>query len=87
MLSGIRQKVLQTYQQQKQRAQSENIQYDPISKVRDKKFLDKKIKKVRKTQFQKDKYKYADMKSRQLGKFKGGALMLTKSDLENIKKT
>lgn len=86
MLTGIRKAVLDRYKKEKERSLTENIQYDSISRFNDRKFLDKKIKKVGKSSYMKQKYKYKDMKSKQLGKFKDGILNLSKKDYQHIEK-
>lgn len=80
MLSGIRKSVLEKYKKEKERSINENIQYDSISRFTDRKFLDKKIKKVSKGQYMKEKYKFKDMKSKSFGNFKNGVLNITKQD-------
>lgn len=51
----------------------------------DTKFLEKHInKKKQKNDFLKSKYKYKDMKSKQLGTFKSGILNINKNDFKRI---
>ena len=84
MLKGIRKKVIQNYKKEKERALTENIQYDSIQRFNDKKFLEKKLKKDRNSQFMKNKYKFKDMKSKSLGQYKGGVLNISKNDFKKI---
>jgi hypothetical protein len=67
-LKGIRNKVLDNYRKEKDRSLTENIQYESISKFHDKKFLEKKIKKTTKNNFQKNRYRFKDLKSKSFGK-------------------
>ncbi len=46
MLSGIRKKVIENYKKEKERALTENVQYDSLQKFNDKKFIEKRIKKL-----------------------------------------
>ena len=85
MLKGIRKRVISDFKKEKERALTENIQYDSLQKFNDKKFLQKKIQRTKNKSFLKNRYKYKDMKSKQLGKFKEGVLNLSKKNLYTIK--
>ncbi|EAR83970.2 hypothetical protein TTHERM_00773800 (macronuclear) [Tetrahymena thermophila SB210] len=85
MLQGIRSKIIDTYKKQKERAITENIQYDSVQRFHDTKFLEKHInKKKQKSEYLKNNYKYKDMKSKQFGDFKGGVLNVSSKDLKNL---
>ncbi len=76
--------MVQNYKREKERALTENIQYDSQMKFHDKKFMEKKVIRQKNSSFLKNKYKYKDMKSRQFGKFKNGMLQLTSKDVKSL---
>jgi len=87
MLSGIRKKIVKEYEQKQKQNFQENIQYNSSEKYHDLGFLKRKLQedKSKNTQnFLKNKYKYKDMHSKQLGNFKNGTLTLSKSEIFKI---
>jgi len=46
--------------------------------------LDKKIKKYKKSDFSKNKYKFKDVKSKQLGQYKPGSLSFSKKEINKM---
>ena len=85
MLKGIRKNLIEKYKVEKKRTETENIQYDSNLRFQDKKFLEKRIKKDRNSQYLKNKYKYSGQKSKSVGKFKDGVLKLSKKEFKQIK--
>lgn len=80
-LQGRRKKVIERYQNEKKRAQEQNIQYDSSSTLLNSNFL-KNVKE--KHQFVKNKYKFNEVKSNSLGHYSKGVLTLSKFDLKRI---
>ena len=87
MLTGIRKKIVKDYEQKQKQNFQENVQYNSSQKYHDLGFLKKKTEqnKSNKTEnFVKNKYKYKEMHSKQIGTFKNGTLTLSKSDISKI---
>ena len=86
MLTGIRKKIIKDYEEKKKQNFQENIQYSSSEKFHDLGFLAKKTQEKQSSnyKFLKNKYKYKDMRSKQLGSFKGGTLTLSKNEISKI---
>lgn len=80
-LIGRRKKLKERYEQEKKRAQEENIQYDSSSKLLNSDFMDRIRKK---DNFVKNKYKFNDNIGSGIGRYKGGVLNLSDGDLKRI---
>ena len=88
MLTGIRKKVIDNYKQEKSRKLNEDIQYDSLAKIRDFKFIEKKLQeKKNKNNFMKNKYKFKDMKSKGFGNFKDGVLHINDREAKHLNKS
>lgn len=84
MLSGIRKKIKKEFKEKETQNYQENIQYNSSEKYRNLGFLKKDN--AQKTIFQKNKYKYNDMRSKQMGSFKDGTLTFSKKEISRISK-
>ena len=89
MLTGIRKKIIQKYKKEKEQLRNENIQYSSSQKFTNVQFLDKKLNKNydKDQSFIKNKFKYEDLKSKQIGKYQPGILTFSKQEIERIQKS
>lgn len=83
MLNGIRKKIKKEFEEKEKQKIQENVQYNSSEKYRGLEFL-KKQKNNQKSTFLKNKYKYKEMRSKQMGKYKDGALTFSKSEINKI---
>ena len=86
MLQGIRKKIVKDYEIKQKQNLQENIQYSSSEKFHDLGFLKKKTqqKQTSNNKFMRNKYKYKDMRSKQLGNFKDGTLTISKNQIKKI---
>lgn len=83
MLNGIRKKIKKEFEEKEKQKIQENVQYNSSEKYRGLEFL-KNQKNSQKSAFLKNKYKYKEMRSKQMGKYKDGALKFSKAEISKI---
>ena len=88
MLTGLRKKIISKYQADKQTAKEENVQHDSSNVVNSYSFVENFLKNKKKRKvtedFNKNKYKFKELKTKKVGNFKNGQMTFSKKDLKKL---